>query len=197
MPRSDWIIFLQAFTGSVLAVAAGLKALDRISVGPFLLSLGFPVAFANGVGRTLPALEGAVGVTLIVGIIGAPITAVALALAVVFFATQIAGYRTGSGIDCRCFGVLDAHLSLLATMARSLLLLGATSTLLALQLKAGTPMTDSSPAISVPLVLGGLTGLGMLGALTLGGEVWRFSEQRPRLLSVAQTSPSSPPVAEG
>jgi hypothetical protein len=106
---SAWIVFLQSVVGAALVIAAAAKAFSRTSVADFLLGVGLPRRPVQVVSPLVPLFEGALGVSLLLGV-ARPALAIASALLCFgFFAAQLRAYTRGGTEGCRCYGSLDSE----------------------------------------------------------------------------------------
>lgn len=91
--------------GGVLVVAGYLKVIDPVGSTQSVVAYDiFPYEIARFMGLTLPVIEVAVGVLLIVGLFTRAVGALGAGLMVVFIAGITSAWARGLAIDCGCFG---------------------------------------------------------------------------------------------
>jgi putative oxidoreductase len=134
---------LRLVLGAVFIYAAYTKLrqgwlLFALSVDSYQL---LPAWAVFAVARTLPGLELALGVLLVVGIWVRYLSIAAAGILALFFVVMIVQFFGGTGIDCGCFGVGEP-LSI-KTLARDGVLLAAALWLVALAWRA--PRLTQSP----------------------------------------------------
>ena len=121
--RRTFMFFGRTVLGGVFIYAAYSKL--RLPWGFFALSINsyrlLPESAVILLARTLPWLELALGVLLLVGYRLRYVAAAASSLLMLFFAVMLRSYFQGLAIDCGCFG-LGETLSA-RTLARDMLLL--------------------------------------------------------------------------
>lgn len=144
------ILALRLLLGAVFVYAAYTKLrqswlLFALSIDSFQLLPEWAVfAFA----RTLPWLELALGMMLIVGIWLRYLSIAAAGILALFFTVMVVSYFRGAGIDCGCFGVGEP-LSL-KTLVRDGALLAAAIALVALTYGVSTIAPFIGPSRSGP-----------------------------------------------
>src|SRR5947209_11569716 len=145
---SKLVVALRIALGGVFVYAAYTKLRQPWLV--FAMSIDsyrmLPAWAVFTVARTLPWLELAIGVLLLIGAFARYVAPAATALLVVFYAAMYHAYLTGSGIDCGCFGVGEAVSA--ATLTRDGLLL-ASAILLSVLTRKGRPERHDSPETPV------------------------------------------------
>ena len=102
----DWIgLFARLLTGGVWLVAGALKLPDpAASVRAVRAYDLLPEAIVPTVGHLLPALEVAIGLLLVLGLLTRPAAVVSALLYVAFIIGISAAWARGLQIDCGCFG---------------------------------------------------------------------------------------------
>lgn len=97
---------LRLVLGAVFVYAAYVKLRDPWTL--FALAIDsyklLPVAWLEPVARTLPWIELAVGLFLIIGVFVRASSTVMSLLLVVFFSLMVRAYAQGMEISCGCFG---------------------------------------------------------------------------------------------
>ena len=127
---------LRLLLGAVFIYAAYTKLrqswlLFALSIDSYQL---LPEWAVFALARTLPWLELALGVLLIVGVWLRYLSIVAAAILAAFFSVMVLSYFSGASIDCGCFGVGEPLSA--KTLARDAVLLGAALALVVLARKA-------------------------------------------------------------
>lgn len=91
--------------GGVLVAAGGIKVVDLdASVRSVVAYDLFSYPLAEFIGITLPIIEIALGLLLIIGLLTRPSAALGAVLMVVFIAGIASAWARGLTIDCGCFG---------------------------------------------------------------------------------------------
>lgn len=91
--------------GGVLLVAGGLKLADLTSAVQSVVAYQlFPYELARFIGTTLPVVEVAVGLLLVLGLLTRPTAAAAGLLLLAFVLGIASAWARGLSIDCGCFG---------------------------------------------------------------------------------------------
>lgn len=165
--------FAQTFAAAMLAIAAASKIVARVDLTPFLIASGLPKRLSRVIAPLVPPAEAALAALLVAGILVLWVTITALALSLGFVAMQIRSFRSAEPHGCRCFGHLDSDERGLAVF-RAVLLAGA---LLVAMFSLPFGATQSN---DVARVFGGLSGVGIVIASGLIGQVVRFERERAR-----------------
>lgn len=105
-----WVLLGRLVLGAVFVYAAYTKlrqpwSLFALSIDSYRLLPAWAVIV---VARTLPWVELALGLLLILGYQLRYVAAAASAILLVFFGVMLRAYSKGMGIDCGCFGVGEA-----------------------------------------------------------------------------------------
>lgn len=173
----DWIPFLQAATGVVFLSAGAAKISFRVSVSPLLRELGVPGQAAVIAGWAIPVVEVALGVLLLTNRLANIVGAAASVIGLAFFFMQLLARRKHVGNDCRCFGPLDSSGIPLLAITRSLCLaVAALLLVVSLGLQGRTSQDTWSPSMTLS---GAATGLALVLAFALLGEVWSLERRLP------------------
>jgi uncharacterized membrane protein YphA (DoxX/SURF4 family) len=91
----------------VLLAAAGGKMGDRNGFRLALQTIGIPARLHNVVLVALVTFEIVLGLAVLIGVASQETRALLVGVMVVFFAVNVVGARTMSGLECRCFGQLS------------------------------------------------------------------------------------------
>ena len=125
-----WIVRILRFTMAAVFLYAAYTKLSQ-SWTLFALSIDsyqmLPAWAVEGIARTLPWTELAIGLLLLSGLLLPWVSAAASLLLAVFFGIMVRSYGKGLTIDCGCFGVGEALGPM--TLARDGALLAACVTL--------------------------------------------------------------------
>ncbi|GAA5163391.1 MauE/DoxX family redox-associated membrane protein [Ornithinimicrobium tianjinense] len=91
--------------GGVLLVAGGLKLVDLTGAVQSVVAYQlFPYEVARFIGTTLPVVEVAVGLLLLLGLLTRAAAAAAALLLLAFVLGIVSAWARGLSIDCGCFG---------------------------------------------------------------------------------------------
>jgi hypothetical protein len=184
---------LQAAVGVILVLAATAKIANRTSLSPFLVAAGVPVVRAMVLSRTMPAVEGVVGLLLLAA--GATWWAAAPAALLTsgFAALLIFAYRRGITEGCHCFGMLDGDRLSVAVVGRTVFLACASLALVVIcaihpaisSVRLGSSFTAWS-------AVGAMAGAAYISAFALFEQVALFQRGRQKFLA----RPAHPAPAE-
>jgi hypothetical protein len=185
---SGYAPFLQAAIGTVFIVAAVAKAIRGDSLQTFLLAIGLSRKMSGWVSHATPAVEGALGVLLLLGV-ALPAAVVAAALTLSFCAVLALAWSKGVDKSCGCFGPLETQRLSRISMFRALVLASSALLLSLIWLLDGQTMWqapwEGSSALST--ILGTLNGAGYVVAFSLWEQAWSFKRMRPRRYPAADT----------
>ena len=186
---AHWLAFLQGATGAVFVITAVTKTFSRTPMEPYLRAVGIRAAPARVLATAAAPTEALVGILLVAGIAPVAVGLAGAFLAVGFVLVHVRGLRSATTEMCRCFGVLDVETDARASLARAGLLVAAMVSVCALALHEATraPGTADGTPLEM-LVLGAASGVAVLLAFVLLGQVLRFEARRPQLVRPTPTT---------
>ncbi len=166
---------LQMAIGVTFLWAAAAKVGQRVSVAPFLLSVGFSAPRAVLASRALPLIEAVLGLVLLSDTVALPAALAAALIAASFSGVLLHAYKEGIREPCRCFGRLDTDQLSIVPVLRSVLLACSALWLTAIYL-GDMVVTTHTAWFTSPAA--GITGLVVGGAyvmvFALLEQVWFF-----------------------
>lgn len=177
--NADATAFLQGAVGVIFLTAALAKIIYSASITPFLLAVGIRPRATSLLSRGVPALEGLVGVMLVLGVLSLPASVTGTLLSLAFCAVLVVARRIGVQEGCRCFGPLDSQQMSVLPVARAALLGVASLTLSVRYLH--DPVVSSSLVwrwFPTAALFGIITGAGFITAFALLEQVWLFEQGR-------------------
>lgn len=174
-----------AAAGTILFAAAVLKLLQRSTVEPFLIAIGFPSRTARLSSRAIAPVEGITGLALMVGIFPPLFASIAACLSATFAIVLMIAFLRGVEVGCRCFGSIDSnHLSRIS-LTRSVVLV-ALSAPPAGRLLAGAPLDPAFWINDTAAWAGVATGITVVVAFALVEQIASFERRRRILFTVQQ-----------